>query len=233
MKNFKKFTLGVMGAVLLATGLWACSNEDSTGQAEQTQMLGRNTPIYKNGDEVTNYFLESIGVKSVEEYNLSNEKELLSFIQKQNIDLDEYNLSDIQMITVNGENDYIGLNLFSKFDKNKSLSLKIRKFDKNKFELNKAVIVKSSYLSNGRLKAVEYSNAIDKSQFKFIDVEKLTVFADEDQLGPKRPGESYLDCVERNWDNFGYDLIGKIAQATQPHLVAAAIAIVCVAEEKK
>lgn len=28
MKNFKKFTLGVMGAVLLATGLWACSNDN-------------------------------------------------------------------------------------------------------------------------------------------------------------------------------------------------------------
>lgn len=45
MKNFKKFTLGVMGAALLATGLWACSNDNEAAAAgssvESTQTAAR------------------------------------------------------------------------------------------------------------------------------------------------------------------------------------------------
>ncbi len=37
MKNYKKFTLGFIGAAILATGLWACNNDDITKETEQNQ----------------------------------------------------------------------------------------------------------------------------------------------------------------------------------------------------
>ncbi len=47
------------------------------------------------------------------------------------------------------------------------------------------------------------------------------------KLGARRSGESYSDCFERNWDNFCCDFVGCIAQDTQPHWIAVAIAISC------
>ena len=51
---------------------------------------------------------------------------------------------------------------------------------------------------------------------------------DCDQLGGRRPGELYMDCVQRNWNNFCCDLVGCLAQGLTPEWVAFAIAITCI-----
>ena len=49
-----------------------------------------------------------------------------------------------------------------------------------------------------------------------------------DQLGGRRPGESYSDCFWRNWDNFCCDLVGCLALGSSPQLVGIAIVFECI-----
>ena len=51
---------------------------------------------------------------------------------------------------------------------------------------------------------------------------------DCDELGGRRPGESYIDCFERNWTNFCCDIVGCLARGLRPDLVTYAIAITCI-----
>ena len=51
--------------------------------------------------------------------------------------------------------------------------------------------------------------------------------ADCNKLGPAREDESFFDCFERNWSNFGCDFLGLTIQITYPKLVATACAIEC------
>ncbi len=60
----------------------------------------------------------------------------------------------------------------------------------------------------------------------------LAINADCDELGSRRPGESYGDCFSRNWSNFCCDFTGCLAQITNPHLVATAIAVTCICPAK-
>lgn len=36
MKNFRKFTIGMIGAILLSAGLYSCNNDDVAKQTEQS-----------------------------------------------------------------------------------------------------------------------------------------------------------------------------------------------------
>jgi hypothetical protein len=49
-----------------------------------------------------------------------------------------------------------------------------------------------------------------------------------DELGSRRPGESYGDCFSRNWRNFCCDFTGCLAQIFNPQLVAVTISLVCI-----
>lgn len=47
------------------------------------------------------------------------------------------------------------------------------------------------------------------------------------ELGPRKKGETFNGCFARNWTSFCDGLVGCIAQATNPVIVGAAIAIEC------
>lgn len=89
------------------------------------------------------------------------------------------------------------------------------------------------------LYTVEYRDKNDELRY-IINLEEgsISVFdgeggvfvekADPEELGPRRPTETFNDCFVRNWTNFGTDFISLIAQIAAPKEVAAAIALVCV-----
>ena len=61
------------------------------------------------------------------------------------------------------------------------------------------------------------------------DEERISILkANCDELGARRPNESFNDCFERNWNNFCCDFIGCMVQITRAPLVAAAITLVCI-----
>ena len=53
MKNFKKITLGLLGATILSLGLYACSNDDATKAnttTEQTTSI-KSIASFENNEE--------------------------------------------------------------------------------------------------------------------------------------------------------------------------------------
>jgi len=46
MKNFKKFTLGILGATILSAGLYSCSNDDTTTTSTSTEQITKNAKAF-------------------------------------------------------------------------------------------------------------------------------------------------------------------------------------------
>lgn len=82
MKNFKKFTLGVMGAVLLATGLWACSNDNEAAAVESSKTEFSARSVEKIPSEERNniyeYFIKYYQITDELQVSLDQEKLNLS-----------------------------------------------------------------------------------------------------------------------------------------------------------
>ena len=85
--------------------------------------------------------------------------------------------------------------------------------------------------NNGTLAKVKYSSLDLLDEPIIIDIVNFIPLCscqpNERLLGPRRNDESYRDCIERNWDNFGTDLPSKLAQTFNPGTVLAAISITC------
>jgi hypothetical protein len=56
---------------------------------------------------------------------------------------------------------------------------------------------------------------------------------DCDKLGARKDGESYKDCVERNFTNFCCDFLGCVALTVQPVAVIGAIGMACLTTDGK
>lgn len=229
MKLFKKTIFSIFGAALLATGFVACSSDDnSTTESTVTETTNSTMSVKEEKEDVINECLSFIGVNHVKNYRLENDKDLESFILNQKIDYKDYNMKDVKIIDFQGDYDNFGISIQNINNVNESIVLRIKK-EGNKYDLLKSTKVKTKKFKSKLV--IEYIDVFDSSKVRVVDSELLSVYADESELGPKRPNEDYWDCFERNWDNFGYDMIGKLTQATNPHWVAVAIAAVCAFEE--
>ena|SRR5690554_422191 len=92
MKNFKKFTLGILGATILSLGLYACSNDDAVtdNTTEQQAAMTVNSyggvtdliPVIER-DNIYEYFSEY--------YQITDGLETLFADENLNLDADFYN----------------------------------------------------------------------------------------------------------------------------------------------
>lgn len=91
MNNFKKITLGLVGATILSFGLYACSNDDVTQETEQnpqTQVVGKSLETAVSSMRIDN------GLTSLSENNILvfESKETLEEVFNQIIqEYDQYN----------------------------------------------------------------------------------------------------------------------------------------------
>ncbi|WP_177761588.1 hypothetical protein [Flavobacterium sp. I3-2] len=124
MNKFKKITLGLLGAALLTTGLYSCSNDNETTDAQQTenktanartassvikQYYGTDMHVLKtvkviNGDEncvLTKYEFPSndyIGVYTLSDAN--GEIEFLIEIDKNKEEIKSFEISNNQVVLI-------------------------------------------------------------------------------------------------------------------------------------
>src|SRR5690554_1329872 len=67
MKNIKKFTLGAIGATLLVTGLWACSNDDVAETDSAIEQSAKT--IQSFGTQVSSLYIDN-GIASASSNNI-------------------------------------------------------------------------------------------------------------------------------------------------------------------
>ncbi len=73
----------------------------------------------------------------------------------------------------------------------------------------------------------ESNNEVLDFDFPIISSAPFSYPGDCNELGPRRAGEGFKDCVGRNFTNFCCDLTGCLVVGTNPQAVAIASALVC------
>jgi len=90
--------------------------------------------------------------------------------------------------------DNFGISIQNINNVNESIVLRIKK-EGNKYDLLKSTKVKTKKFKSKLV--IEYIDVFDPSKVRVVDSELLSVYADESELGPRRPNEDYWDCLER------------------------------------
>ena len=197
---------------VIATGLifaTSCKKENISTQPS-------NSIVHNNSSD--NWY-DRLGIKKVESNVKVDSKMFKKEIKNETYDLTEaskvFNYYDgtkgYIFKSIDNENDglifnYDNSNLISVFYQKveyiDSSSYYLRFYDKDDNFVKEYLIV-DGYISNTR----------------------NLMAADCDELGAAQEGESFGDCFSRNWNNFGCDTFGLIAQITNPYMVAGACAI--------
>jgi len=164
-------------------------------------------PIVK---EIT--WLNSLGISDLQ-YNYDIPFEMVEKLNIPRNDFYNYEISDEVFITENNEK---GLFFHSCNDDNKSF---FAKFDKNNNLISENLIIISEH-------TIEIFS-IENELLEIISLDELRALPNCDELGPNQEGESWGECVVRNWANFGCDAVGVATQITMPKVVIAAIIVVC------
>lgn|SRR5690606_3160035 len=201
----------------LATTFVACQKENS--QVEESQNLAEKSFYNTVSDSIDNYtYINQVLEISNLQEAISLSDFLIQTLDFYGVPSNNFNLTDGIKFDIGqiGSVGYV-------FKNNSNQYLAIRE---NTDQTVEVVIGTLNYV-NGIVESVS-------SQTYKIDLGTKTVNTTlgEKDLGPRRSGESYGDCFERNWDNFGTDIVSKLVQATNPWWVAAAISITCAHYEK-
>lgn len=158
MKNFKKITLGLLGATILSLGLYACSNdndatktnlnelkESETIKSAKTNMLGdfKNYMLRNNLIENPEFLnLEKSFIREIDGVEVINLVEISSDNTKINI-YRGIKTSDSGKLLISNYNEYLMIQEKYVNINIESLSVKLSKFDLNqrKFKFQEATIV--------------------------------------------------------------------------------------------
>lgn len=230
--------------ILTVNGLFSSCEKDSShlkknNKAENLQnnvndlskastpniMSTTNGVIFEEGNNITNELLSNIGVSSINRITLNGK--LQQALVENGIKIERYDMNNSWELKDIWNPDQFGLIIRSLNDPNEYLTVTISiNTEDNSYFFIKQSKVKSVF-NGGILSGFEYRWGDGGNEVvKFVQITGSPE-PNERNLGARRTGESFRDCFERNWDNFGTDLPSKLAQATNPWAVAAAIAIIC------
>lgn len=142
MKNFKKITLGLLGATILSLGLYACSNDDATTAnttTEQTTIAAKDryNPAILNDPNFRDYLFE--GFLAIEK--LDTEK----ILQFKDIEINDSNTDAV----VNAFG-FFGKSEFFDYHKKQNIRLKIVDEKYGFFKLNDSI--KLEIINQGLIK---------------------------------------------------------------------------------
>lgn len=229
----KKTIISISVAALMLAGVFtACNKSDKesleASKVESPQLVTTSSNIINPaGNAYDNELLAYIGISSVMSKNITQDQALNNFLLSRNISPSQYDFINAQVVTVKGRLNEIGIILKGKNNSNNCLTVNVITSQGNYVSIDKKCELRSTFRPNGTLKGVTYLSQGFPNGIKAIDLDNMQFLADENQLGPRRNGESFNDCFERNWENFGTDFVSIMAQTLQPVAIAAAIAITC------
>ncbi len=230
MKN--KIILITSTTVLLLTTIFVGCKKSNTESPSETNTivsdLTNTNIIYPEGDQITNEILGTLGIDLVYNINVTEDQMLQEFLSNNEISNVDFDFVNAKALIINGREDEFGIILTNTNNPNRVLTINITGYESGNLQIDKQCEVSTVYKTDGPLKSFNYNSNGFPSNIRIIDMDSLqTMDANPSELGPRRSGESFSACFERNWDNFSTDIPSKLAQATSPLVVAAAIAITC------
>lgn len=205
----------------------ACKKNDMviSKQFKNDLVLLNDQVIYLEGNEMDNLLLSQLGIDYVKSLDSLTDNDIYNLISN---GIFGYDISSALLI---GVVDNKGVLLQSELDDSKFLIVGFELSDNGLYEIANKVNMDIDTDNKGTLAKVKYSSLDLLDEPIIIDIVNFIPLCscqpNERLLGPRRNDESYRDCIERNWDNFGTDLPSKLAQTFNPGAVLAAISITC------